>query len=81
MTTPLEESVAFHRWLKRNDNRLRNYAPDEVAHLALACGFDIPTICPGINSRMETIRRLMSFWESDLSEKWMRVTAIQHGND
>jgi hypothetical protein len=75
------ESRAFHVWLRRNNNHLRPYAPDEIAQLAIACGFNLLTICPGVTDHLQHLKRLMQFWESPLAEKWMRVCQYENGRD
>ncbi len=77
----ITESVEFHRWLKRHDNQLRSYAPDEIASLAIACGFDLLTICAGVNDRLALIRRLMAFWESPFASQWIKLTSYDNGLD
>ncbi len=77
----ITESVEFHRWLKRHDSQLRNYAPDEIANLAIACGFELPTICSGVNDRMSLICRLMAFWESPFAGQWIKLATYENGLD
>jgi len=75
------ESRAFGRWLKRHNNQLRQYAPDEIARLAMACGFELKTTCPLITDQVAYLQRLIKFWESPLSGKWLRLTLYERGND
>ncbi len=81
MRSSITESREFHVWLKRHDNHLRAYAPDEIARLALLCGFEISTVCSGVNDQLAFIRRLMRFWESPFSGKWMRIVKYESGLD
>lgn len=75
----LQEYVQFSQWLKSHDAHLRYYAPDEIARLALTCGFDLSIICPNVCERINRIDRLMKFWESPLAEKWLRLVDYESG--
>lgn len=70
----------FETWLKTNKH-LRFYAPDEIASVALRCGWELKEVCAGINDHVARIKRMMVFWESPLSEKWMRAQTYEHGTD
>lgn len=70
----------FQAWLRKNNNHLRAYTPDEIARLGLACGFPLEVICPGVCDHITHLGRLMKFWECEiLAEKWMRLTSLERG--
>jgi hypothetical protein len=75
------EETEFRNWLRKNSDTLRRYAPDEIAVMAITCGFDRETVCGPICDRVTFIRRLMKFWESDLAELWMRARECETGRD
>jgi hypothetical protein len=75
----LDSVVEFRTWLKSNDTHLRSYAPNEIAQLAITCGFKLDVICPGVMDQVAMIQRLMRFWESDLSGKWLALTEYESG--
>jgi hypothetical protein len=77
----VDEAQELHTWLRRNDTTLRKYAPDELAHMAILCGFSLSASCAGVIDRVTLIRRLISFWESPLAEKWMRLVSYDNGRD
>lgn len=41
--TPAETEI--RAWLKANKERLAGRAPDEIAHLAVLCGFNVDDVC------------------------------------
>ena len=75
MTEPQE----FHHWLKKNHNYLRACTPDQIAYFALLNGFSRQVVYSSVSDHVTHIKRLLDFWESPFSEKWMRVTSYEHG--
>lgn len=71
----------FHQWLKDNDTHLRSYTPDEIARLAIACGFPLYAICPNVIEKVIHIGRLTKFWESPLADKWLNLVEYETGFD
>jgi len=77
----LDEARDFRDWLRSNRTHLNSYAPDEIAMLALSCGFSHVLIYGEICDNITRLKRLMLFWESPLSEHWMDVTSYQRGTN
>lgn len=75
----MNDSQEFQGWLKKNATHLRSYAPDETANVALAVGFPLEVICPAVCDHVSHLKRLLTFWESPLAEKWMRLTEYEKG--
>lgn len=73
--------MTFRQWLKKNDNRLRGYSPDEIAELALACGFTLTEICPDVIEHLSFLRRLQYLWESPLLPQWLELRNYETGKD
>lgn len=71
--------VSFRAWIKKHQTYLRAYAPDEIARLALATGFPLEEICPGVCDYVSHLKRLLTFWESPLADKWMKLTSYERG--
>lgn len=69
------ERLEFKAWLKLNQNRLRRYAPDEIAYLARLNGFDLSVICSDVSDQVTHIKRLMDFWESPLNGQWLDLVS------
>jgi hypothetical protein len=76
LTVEIQE---FGRWLRTNDNKLRTYAPDQTATLALVCGFPREIVYAGINDQLIHIKRMLTFWESPLAEQWLRMVDYDRG--
>jgi hypothetical protein len=81
MSAPEYTAEDFKAWLQNNQRILQGYRPDEVARLAMACGFHVDQICGPVADGVMKIKRLLEFWENPFSEKWMRATEIQNGHD
>ncbi len=79
MNDLVTESQEFQAWMKRNNNLLRSYAPDQIALLARMNGFSLSVVCSDVSDRVTHIKRLLTFWESPLSEQWMDLTAYERG--
>jgi hypothetical protein len=77
----MDEIREFHIWIRKNNNYLRSCTPDQVAYFALLNGFSRCVVFGGVSDRVTHIKRLLTFWESPLSENWMRVTAYERGID
>lgn len=75
----MTETLEFKAWLKRHDNKFRSYTPDQIAAVALACGFQLHIVCPSICDRTMTLKRMFEFWESPLAGKWMKVCQYNNG--
>lgn len=52
--TPAE--VAIRAWLKSNRETLRGRAPDEVAYLAVICGFDLDDVCATLSTFQDAMQ-------------------------
>ncbi len=77
----MTESQEFKIWLRKNHNYLRSCTPDQIAYFALLNGFSSSQVYGGTSDWVVHIKRLLTFWESPLSEKWMRVCSIERGTD
>lgn len=76
-----EQPQTFAEWFKKNEEHLRNYAPDEIARVALVCGFVMPEIAPKVADWIAVSKRKLALWESPFHEKWMRAHLAQMGKD
>ncbi len=73
--TTFNDPKLFNQWLRRNNNLLRSYSPDQVAIMARMCGFTLDLVCRDVSDWTTHITRLLRFWESPFSENWLDVTA------
>jgi hypothetical protein len=71
----------FQAWMKKNYGHLRSYAPDEIANVALACGFPLEDICPSVCDHVSHLRRLILLWESPLLGQWLDLCHYEKGTD
>ncbi len=73
--------MEFAQWMHKHSNKFRLYAPDEIARLALSCGFPIEVACTHISDYVTHVDRLLKFWESPLAGKWMTLREHETGKD
>lgn len=77
----LTEDEEFSLWVRKNNNLLRSKSSDEIAFFALANGFSRELVFGGVCDHLTHLKRLLTFWESPLADKWMKVCAYQNGRD
>lgn len=77
------ETVEFNNWLKKNSNRFRSceYGTDQVAMLAILCGFPRTIVFSGINDELTRVKRLVDFWGSPFLDKWIRLASYERGTE
>lgn len=69
----------FITWLKRNSSHLREYTPDEIAHLALHCGFRLDVVCGATADHFTYLKRIIRFWDSPFAGKWVNLMMYDNG--
>lgn len=75
----MQEQRQFISWLRHNNQHLRTYAPNEIAHLAMHCGFSLDVICGPTADHFTHLRRIIRFWESPFAGKWVALAMYEHG--
>lgn len=77
----MTELQELKNWIRKNNNLLRSYSSDEIAFFALANGFSRDVVFGGICDHLTHIKRLLTFWESPLADKWMKLCHYNSGID
>jgi hypothetical protein len=77
----MNEHSELKKWLKKNGQHLRGYAPDEIAYLAITCGFTGPDLYAGLNDHLGHLKRLFTLWESPFLEQWLSLCSYNRGDD
>lgn len=75
----MKDHDLFRQWLHKNHTLLRSYSPDEIARLAMACGFPIEVICPNVCDLVSHLKRLLTFWESPFISQWLALCNYERG--
>lgn len=76
-----QETIAmeYRHWLKANDSHLREYTPDGIAQLAVACGFPLEIVCPVTTDHVVRLVKRLKFFDSTLQEQWIDLRRYEKG--
>lgn len=71
----------LHLWMKSHHEHLRSYSSNEMALLAMSCGFSIESVAPKVCDYVIQMKRLLTLWESPFFMNWLNVTSYERGKE